>query len=70
MNEFNIDKLDDLSNFIFKKSITAVQKEISKIPNGTYTNSMMIDGFENPIKLNAKIVINKNNLTLIKEPKF
>jgi len=36
--------------------------EINKIPNGTYTNSMMIDGFEDPIKLNAKIVINKNNL--------
>ena len=45
MNEFNIDKLDDLSNFIFKKSIIAVQKEISKIPNGAYSNSMMIDGF-------------------------
>ena len=44
MNEFNIDKLDDLSNFIFKKSIIAVQKEISKIPNGAYSNSMMIDG--------------------------
>ena len=44
-------KLLDLSNFIFKKSITAVQKEISKIPNGAYSNSMMIDGFEDPIKL-------------------
>ena len=64
MNEFNIDKLDDLSNFIFKKSIIAVQKEISKIPNGAYSNSMMIDGFEDPIKLNAKIVVNKNNLTV------
>ena len=25
---------------------------------------MMIDGFEDPIKLNAKIVVNKNNLTV------
>ena len=57
MNEFEIDDLKNLSDFIYEKSLSAVENEIKKIPNGVYENSMMIDGFEKDIKLEAKLTV-------------
>ena len=57
MNEFEIDDLKNLSDFIYDKSLSAVENEIKKIPNGVYKNSMMIDGFEKDIKLEAKLTV-------------
>ena len=57
MNEFEIDDLKNLSDFIYNKSLSAVENEIKKIPNGIYENSMMIDGFEKDIKLEAKLTV-------------
>ena len=57
MKEFEIDDLKKLSNFIHDKSLSAVENEIKKIPNGEYKNSMMIDGFEKDIKLEAKLTV-------------
>ena len=57
MKEFEIDDLKKLSDFIYDKSLSAVENEIKKIPNGEYKNSMMIDGFEKDIKLEAKLTV-------------
>ena len=57
MNEFEINDLKNLSDFIYEKSLSAVENEIKKIPNGVYENSMMIDGFEKDIKLEAKLTV-------------
>ena len=57
MNEFEIDDLKNLSDFIHDKSLSAVENEIKKIPNGVYENSMMIDGFEKDIELEAKLTV-------------
>ena len=57
MKEFEIDDLKILSDFIHDKSLSAVENEIKKIPNGEYKNSMMIDGFEKDIKLEAKLTV-------------
>ena len=57
MNEFEIDDLKNLSDFIYDKSLSAVENEIKKIPNGVYENSMMIDGFEKDIKLEAELTV-------------
>ena len=57
MNEFEIDDLKNLSDFIHDKSLSAVENEIKKIPNGVYENSMTIDGFEKDIKLEAKLTV-------------
>jgi len=61
MNDFNINNLKDLSDFIYNKSLKAVENEIQKIPNGEYKNSMMIDGFENDIKLEATLIVKEKN---------
>ena len=62
MNEFGIDNLKNLSDFIYDKSLSAVENEINKIPNGVYENSMMIDGFEKDIKLEAKLTVSDKSI--------
>ena len=64
MNEFEIDDLKSLSDFIYDKSLSAVENEIKKIPNGVYENSMMIDGFEKDIKLEAKLTVSDKSITV------
>ena len=64
MNEFEIDDLKDLSDFIYDKSLSAVENEIKKIPNGVYENSMMIDGFEKDIKLEAKLTVSDKSISV------
>mgnify|MGYP001352002464 FL=1 len=64
MKEFKIDNLKKLSDFIYDKSLSAVENEIKKIPNGVYKNSMMIDGFEKDIKLEAKLKVSDNFISV------
>ncbi len=64
MNEFEIDDLKILSDFIYDKSLSAVENEIKKIPNGVYENSMMIDGFEKDIKLEAKLTVSDKSISV------
>ena len=64
MNDFNINSLKDLSDFIYNKSLRAVENEIQKIPNGEYKNSMMIDGFENDIKLEATLIVKEKTISV------
>ena len=64
MKEFKIDDLKKLSDFIYDKSLSAVENEIKKIPNGVYKNSMMIDGFEKDIKLEAKLTVSDNFISV------
>ena len=64
MKEFKIDDLKKLSDFIYDKSLSAVENEIKKIPNGVYKNSMMIDGFEKDIKLEAKLIVSDNFISV------
>ena len=64
MNEFEIDDLKNLSDFIYDKSLSAVENEIKKIPDGVYENSMMIDGFEKDIKLEAKLTVSDKSISV------
>ena len=64
MNEFEIDDLKSLSDYIYDKSLSAVENEIKKIPNGVYENSMMIDGFEKDIKLEAKLTVSDKSISV------
>ncbi len=64
MNEFEIDDLKNLSDFIYDKSLSAVENEIKKIPNGVYESSMMIDGFEKDIKLEAKLTVSDTSISV------
>src|ERR1700744_2589326 len=57
MDEFEMDSLDPLANFIFDSSMRATLAEIARIPRGTYAAEIYSDGYEEPVRLAASMQI-------------
>ena len=57
MDEFEMDSLDPLANFVFESSHRATLAEIARIPKGTYRAEISSDGYEEPITLRAEMTI-------------
>ena len=57
MNEFEMDSLDPLAEFIFDLSGRATLAEIARLPKGTYSGEIWSDGYEEPVKLQASMTI-------------
>ena len=57
MDEFDMDSLDPLAEFIFDLSGRATLAEIAKLPKGTYGGEIWSDGYEEPVKLQASMTI-------------
>jgi N-methylhydantoinase B len=57
MTEFGIDKLDRLADHICDRSREAVLAEIAKLPRGVWRNSMVVDGYDEPVTLSATLTI-------------
>src|SRR5215212_10003040 len=62
MDEFKLDDLDTLSEHICSKSRAAVLAEIAKLPKGSWSNSMTIDGIDGPITLSATTTISNEGI--------
>jgi N-methylhydantoinase B len=57
MDEFDLDSLDPLAEFIFDLSSRATLAEIARLPKGTYAGEIWSDGYEEPVKLQAAMQI-------------
>ncbi len=57
MREFRLDDLDMLGEEIITRSRRAMTEAIGKLPKGTWTNTMRIDGYEAPLDLVASVTI-------------
>jgi N-methylhydantoinase B len=57
MEEFGIDSLDPLAEHICARSREAVMAEIAKLPRGTWHNEMTVDGYDQPVTLQAALTI-------------
>jgi len=64
MNEFGIDELDELADYICESSEKAVRAEIGKLADGVYQNVMRVDGFDAPVDLVAKLTIKGDHLNV------
>ncbi len=62
MEEFGLDDLEGISDFIYENSHAAVMAEIAKLPKGTWRNSMTIDGFDEPLDLVAALTISDDGI--------
>ncbi|TDR12477.1 hydantoinase B/oxoprolinase family protein [Marinomonas communis] len=52
MDEFELDHLQDLAEFIFENSAKATAEALQNLPQGkTSYNEMMLDGYDQPVKL-------------------
>ncbi|AMJ62578.1 hydantoinase B/oxoprolinase family protein [Bosea sp. PAMC 26642] len=57
MDEFGIDSLDELADYICERSYEAVMAEIAKLPKGTWRNEMVVDGYDEPVTLAAELTV-------------
>ena len=57
MDEFSLQSVDGLADYICETSENAVRAAIAALPDGVYRNSMRIDGFDAPVDLVAEMTI-------------
>lgn len=62
MNEFDLDDLDQLADHIINRSREAVLAEIAKLPKGSWSNTMVTDGYDEPIVLSATTTISEKSI--------
>ena len=64
MDEFEIANLDRLGETILEASREATLGRIRALPQGTYANSMTMDGYDKPLVLNAVLTISDDGIHL------
>jgi N-methylhydantoinase B len=57
MNEFALETLDEIGQFVIGNSREAMLTEIGNLPKGTWHHTMTVDGFEEPVELKAALTI-------------
>ena len=55
MDEFGLDRLDGLADYICETSYAATLESIAALPPGTYTNTMVVDGYESEVELRVAL---------------
>ncbi|MEO1330963.1 MAG: hydantoinase B/oxoprolinase family protein [Pseudomonadota bacterium] len=57
LREVGLRDLSSLAEFIFTRTETAMRARIDALPQGSWTNRMMTDGYDEPIELAAALTI-------------
>ena len=64
LDEYALDGLDDLADYIFDASLTATQAAINALPAGIYRNSIKSDGYESEVTLHAALTIARDEIVV------
>ena len=64
MDEFGLDDLGALADYICTQSRRAVERAIERLPNGVYRNAMTVDGYDDPVELAAELTIEGGRITV------
>jgi N-methylhydantoinase B len=64
MEEFGLAGMDDLAAHILDRSRAAARAAIARLPSGTWTTHMRLDGYADPVDLAASITIDGDRLTV------
>ncbi len=57
MEEYKLATLDDLSDHILTSSDKSMREAIAQLPKGTWSHKVTIDGFADPVEIEAKLTI-------------
>ncbi|MEM7358356.1 MAG: hydantoinase B/oxoprolinase family protein [Pseudomonadota bacterium] len=63
MQEFGLENLEDISEFILQNSHNATIACIAALPAGSAHGEMIIDGYDKPVTLKVKLEIGADNVT-------
>ncbi|WP_417628578.1 hydantoinase B/oxoprolinase family protein [Pararhodobacter aggregans] len=55
MEEIGLETLDDLGAFIFERTRSATLERIAALPRGAWTNTLVTDGYDQPVTLKATL---------------
>ena len=62
MREFRLQDLDRLGEQIITRSRRAMTEAIQKLPKGSWTSSMRVDGYESPIDIVGRVTIGEDTI--------
>ena len=62
MREFHLDGLDYLGGEIIARSRQAMTDAIRKLPKGSWTSDMRVDGYESPIDIRGRVTIEDDTI--------
>ena len=62
LDEFEIDDLNPLGDYIISQSAQAMKKALIEWPKGTWHNTLIIDGYDSPITLQAAVTIHDDGI--------
>ena len=62
LDEFSMNDLDGLSDFIIESSRSATREAISKVPDGLFEHDMTVDGYDNPVQMKVTLSIEGDSL--------
>ncbi|MBO6557098.1 MAG: hydantoinase B/oxoprolinase family protein [Pseudomonadales bacterium] len=62
MDEFGLSTLDAVGSMIIENSNSAMLAEIGKLPQGTWHNTMRVDGYDEPVDLTCRVTIGPDGI--------
>lgn len=62
MDEFEVTDLDELATFIISSSRQATLDCINALPHGRFSNTLIMDGYDQPVTLAAAMTIGQDNI--------
>ena len=62
LDEFSIDDLKSLGEFIIENSRSATIERIKTLKRGTYHNQLTLDGYDKPVTLVAKLTVGEDSI--------
>jgi len=64
MDEFSLATIDELAEHILAHSAAATRAAIARLPSGSWTASMTLDGYDAPVELQARLTIDGDRLVV------
>jgi len=64
MEEFGLDELDPLADYIIDTSRRGTIEAISEVPKGVYRSELQVDGYDAPIMLKATLTVANDHVLL------
>ncbi|GKW48743.1 hydantoinase B/oxoprolinase family protein [Halomonas sp. NCCP-2165] len=64
LDEVGLENLDRLGDFILSRTHTAIMERLADLPRGAWSNDMLTDGYDEPVKLAAEVSIGEAGLNV------
>ena len=64
MESYDLEDLSILSDYIIETSLRGTRAAIAELPNGTYENTLVADGYDQPLTLKATLTVADDHLHL------